>query len=159
MSVTTSWRLTVDTNETLSTEVDASTSPVVTHAGFSTNGTMSASTSPPATLVSYETITLSTGATIDLTALTGTNGIAVDGSGLKVQLFKIKNNGAAAMTFSEGASNGYALLGAAWSLILLAGQEMLVQLNDAAPDIAGADAEIDVTGTDTQEFELSIVMG
>jgi hypothetical protein len=97
---------------------------------------------------------------IDLSALTGTNGIAVNGNGLKVQVFKIKNTGTAAMTFTEGAANGYALLGSAWSLILLAGQEMLLQLNDASPDIVtDTDDEIDVTGTGVETFELSVVMG
>ncbi len=162
MSVDTSWGLKINTNETLSADVDAATAPVVTHTGFSTNGTMSATSTPPATLVSYETITLSSGATIDLTALTGTNGITVDGSSpaeQRVQLFKVKNTGTNAMTFTEGAATGYLLLGSGWKIILLAGQEALVQLNDAAPEITSSLKHIDVAGTDAETFELSVVIG
>lgn len=161
MSVTTSWALTVNTNETLGTDVDAAGAPVITHNDFSTNGNLSAATTPPATLVAYETVALVAGAaTIDLTALTGTNGIAVDGTNLKVQVFKIKNKtGNAAMTFVEGAATGYLLMGSGWKVILLAGQEQQFVGNDATPDITALLKHIDVSGTGTEEFELSVIMG
>jgi hypothetical protein len=160
MSVVTTYSLSVNTTETLDTDVDAATTPTIAHTGFSSKGTIDANSDVPATLASFETVALvASASTIDLTALTGTNGIAVDGTGLKVQVFKITNTGTNAMTISEGASNGYALLGAAFSFILLAGQEVLLFLNESAPDVAGADKTIDVAGTLIETFQLSVVLG
>ena len=160
MSVVASWALTIDANETLEDGVDASSSPVVNHAAFSTSGVYNAGSTVPATKVSYDSIALVAGAhTIDLQALPGTNGTTVNGDTLKVQLFKFKNTGTNAMTISEGAANGYALLGAAFSFILLKDQEVLFQLANTAPDIAAADSEIDIAGTGVETFQMSIVMG
>jgi hypothetical protein len=74
-----------------------------------------------------------------------------------VQFIRIKNLGAAAMTFAEGASNGLAL--ACGSIVVPAGGIVQFFLNDAAPDIAAADRTIDVTGTGTDTAEVTIIAG
>ena len=130
------------------------------HTGFNTSDVLSATTTPPVTKFAFVVKALSGGAgTIDLTALPH-DGATVDMTGLKIQALKIKNkSGNAAMTFTEGASNGYALLGAAFSFILLAGQEITIRGNDATPDVASGDRTIDITGTGSQECEVSVIAG
>jgi hypothetical protein len=161
MAVSASYSLRCDVNETLATNVPAAETPVIIHGQFSSTGTLNATSTPPATKMAAQTISLTAGAvTIDLTALTGTNGATVDGTGLKVQILKLKNRSSnAVMTFGEGASNGYEALGNAWTLKLLAGQEIEMFLNDAAPDIASGAKTIDVAGTGTESFDFIVVMG
>jgi len=83
----------------------------------------------------------------------------VDGTGLKVQLFKIKNKGANNLTVKFGASNPYNLLGASWTMILAQNQEITMYGNDATPDISSSAKNIDLSGTTTQTSEVVIVMG
>jgi len=160
MSVSATWALRLNVRETLVTDVDAASNPIINHTGFSSGDTINASSTVPATEVSADTWALSGGAvTIDLTSLPGTNGTTIDATGLKVQLFKVKNLGAAAMTFTEGASNGYALLGASFQFILAQNQELMLYLVDSAPDVGSTDKTIDVAGTSSQTFELILVVG
>ena len=160
MSVVTNYGLKVDTNETLATDVDASANPTISHTDFSSSESLSATSTVPVTVCSYETVALTAGAyTIDLTALNGTNGIAVDGTNLKVQLFKIKNLGDDPMTFTEGAATGYLLKGSGWKTILAKEQEELFYGNDLTPDVTALLKHIDVAGTGTETFELSVVLG
>ena len=91
-------------------------------------------------------------------ACIGTND-TIDGTGLKVQAFRVKNLGANTMTFTVGASNGYDLAGAGFSVALAQNQHFTLYGNDATPDIASGDRTIDVAGTGSQTFECSIVMG
>lgn len=161
-SVKATYKLSLSVLETLGTAVPAAGTPQITHDGFNTNlGTLTGATTVPATKTTAFTPTLSAGAaTIDLTALTGVNGAVVDGSGLKVQIFKFINpagNGAVTLTF--GAANPYLLLGTAWKVILLAGQEIMLYLNDACPDIDATHKNIDLAGTGAQAFKCQIVMG
>jgi hypothetical protein len=163
MSARCSYSSIVTAKETLETNVDAASNPVVTHNGFNTEETLHATSTPPVTKVFYDTIALVAGAkTIDLTALAGTNGIAVDGTGLKVQQIKFRNRTSnAAMTFTEGASNGYRL-GACtgWLMGVGAGVDEVGGLfRDTGPDIDGTHKTIDVAGTGTQSFDVAIWMG
>lgn len=163
MSVTADWALKVNVVETLSTDIDAAPSPNINHTGFSTRGTFTASSDVPVTVVSADGIALVTGGhTIDLSALPGTNGATVNGNGLKVQLFKFKNTGSAVMTLTEGAANGYRLMGTAagWEIAVFAGQEILLNLNELAPNVVtDTDDEIDIAGTAVETFEVMIVLG
>lgn len=149
--------------ETISANVPAAATndKTITHSGFNKpDTTLNASSTPPVTKCSYSQPALSGGAyTINLAALTGSNGVAVDLTGLKVQAVKIKNNGANPMTFTEGASNGYALLGTTFLFTVQPGQEIMLLGNDATPDVAAGDRTIDVTGTGTQSFDLAVVAG
>jgi len=119
-------------------------------------------TTPPVTKVATYRQALVAGAgTIDLTALVGTNGATVDGSGLKVQAIKLSNpsTNANVITATFGAGNPYNLAGAAWSVALLPGQEFLFYGNDATPDIAAGAKDIDLAGTLVEPLDYSIVMG
>lgn len=160
MSVSTTITSNITTVETLTDGDIGSTNNTVTHNQFDSSSVVNGTSTVPATKCAYFTGALAAGAkTIDLTALASTNGAVISGSGLKVQAFKVKNLGANAMTFTDGASNGYELAGDGWKLILASGQYAMIYGNDAAPDIDGTHKTIDVSGTGTQTFECSIVMG
>ncbi|GAG24487.1 unnamed protein product, partial [marine sediment metagenome] len=78
---------------------------------------------------------------------------------LKVQYLRVKNLGANVLTITVGAGNGYDLAGAAMSVALTQDQWWTFYGNDATPDIAGADCEIDLLGTGVQTSEWTIIMG
>jgi len=146
--------------ETLTGDALQSSGANVVHDAFNKGATIDASSAVPATKVYAAEIALSGGAyTIDLSSL-ATLQETLDATGLKVQAIKLINKaGNAVMTFSEGAANGYALLGASWTLDLLAGQEAQFYLNEAAPDVAAGDKTIDVAGTGTESFQVILVLG
>lgn len=142
--------------ETLTTGVATVSSPTITHNVLGATKTLS-----PATKIVSFTKAMSGGAgTIDLTSLTGANG-SVDGTGLKVQWiwFKATTGNANDITIKEGASNGYALAGASWQVILSADQEFGFIGNDNTPDIGATDKTIDLSGTLAQSVEVVIIMG
>lgn len=146
--------------ETLASGVDGSASPSILHAAFDDSYSLSSSSTPPITKCVVKSVALSGGAaTIHLGTITGTNGLAQDMSGLKVQIFRVKNTGTNAMTFTVGASEGYNLMGASMNFVLLSGQQLMFYGNDATPDVAAADRQIDVAGTGTETFELTILAG
>lgn len=157
MSIAATYDFGITVNETLSTGVPAAANPVVNHSEYNESARLTSTTTPAVTKASLFLLTLTAGAaTINLAALTGANG-AIDATGLRVQLLRIKNLGANAMTFSEGASNGIALV--CLPLVVPAGGIAQVFLNDASPDIASGDRTIDVAGTGAQTAEITIVMG
>lgn len=152
----------VTVKQTLDTGINSSASDrTVTQDQINTTKTLSAGTTPPVTKMIWVNQALTAGAkTLDLTSLTGTNGASVTFSGLKVQSAKFKNpTGNAAMTIKFGAANPYNLLGASWTLILLAGQEITVYGNDATPDVAGGAKDIDIAGTGSEIIEVQLVAG
>lgn len=162
MSVNTSWGLKIDSNETLESNVDGATSPVVVHNGFSTSGTYTATSTVPVTRVSYQSY-VQAGATdtLDLRVLVGTNGIAVDGNGLHVQLFKMKNTHASNnVTLSFGTATSYDMLGAAFTFTLEPGMECLFNLVDKPTQaIDATHKHMDITATATTTYDIGIVMG
>ena len=158
MSISTAYKFGLSTRETLTSGVPDVSTPVLNHNGYDESGVLNATSTPPATKCSFFLLTLSAGAaTINLASLTGAAGITVDGTGLRVQCIRVKNLGANAMTFSEGASNGIAL--ACGTFVVPAGGITQIFLNDASPDIASGDRTIDVAGTLVQTAEISIIMG
>jgi hypothetical protein len=159
MAVSLSYAFTGTVNETLSTGVAAADNPIITFSGYNEAATLNASSSVPVAKHASFLGTLTAGAlTINLTSLTGANG-TVDFTGLKLQFMRIKNLGAAFMTFSEGASNGYTLFAASWSLKVWPSSVYQFYFPDVAPDVAAADCTIDVAGTGTQTFEITLVAG
>jgi hypothetical protein len=153
---------TITITETLPTNTGsaADASRRVVHDQYNESRTLNAGTVPPATLCASFLLTLVAGAkSIDFRALEGTNGAVVDGNGLKVQEFRIKNLGANNMTLVPGAANGLDLLGPGFSVTVFPGGVAHFFLNDNSPDIAAADKTVDVSGTDAQTAEVTVVMG
>jgi hypothetical protein len=140
----------------------SSSSNKVTHNGLNVQSSIDATTTPPATKVAGFQKALAAGVgTIDLTALPGTNGTTVDGTGLKVQAVKFRNPSSNAnnITITVGASNGYQLHGAGWSITLRPGESYLWEGVDAAPDVGGSAKNIDLAGTLVQALDVLIVLG
>lgn len=134
----------------------------VTHDQFNTTKTLDGATTPPVTKCAFFTQALTVGsATIDLSALPGTNNAVIDGTGLKVQLIRFKTPTANANPISVdvGASNGYALAGANFHVTLGPGQEITFYGDDDTPDIATTAKELDLSGTGSQTLEVEVVMG
>ena len=134
----------------------------VTHSNFNTHAVLSATTTPPVTKVAaFEQALVGGAGSIDLTALVGTNGATVDGTGLKVQAIKLKakSTNTAGITISKGVSNGYALAGANYSEELKPGQEVTRYGNNATPAIAGGAKTLDLAGTGTDALQVIVVMG
>ena len=162
MSVTLSYSSKISVSETLETNVPAATDKGVTHTGYDTTATLNATSTPAATKFAAFEKALSTGtATIDLTALVGTNGAAVDGSGLRVQAIKFRNKSTNAnvLTLAKGSANGYDGLGASFSITLPPGGEVLVRTKAGGAVIGGTNKNLDLAGTGAQVAEIAIVMG
>lgn len=163
MSVSASWAATCTVVETLPNNTSSAPDATrkVTHTEFNEGSTLTATTTPPATTVAEFIATLTAGAlTIDLTALTGTNGVTVNGTGLKVQVVRIKNLGANIMTFKVGAANGHTGVFAATNgQPVQPGAVFMLYTNDTNDDVDGTHKTWDVTGTGSQTAEITIVLG
>lgn len=162
MSVTLTYASTATVAEVLTTNTDSTTAAnrTVTHTEFNESGTYTGATAVPVTTCAFFVKALAAGtATVDLTALTGTNGAAVDGSGLKLQYIRVKNLGANVLALKFGAANPYNLAGATWTITLSQNQIFEYWGNDATPDIAVGAKNIDMAGTLVQTSEWTIVMG
>lgn len=162
MSVAATIGLQVKSVETLANNTGsaADSKRVVTHDRYDESHVLTASTTPPVTKCAYWLQALSGGAaTVDLTAMTGTNGATVDGTDLKVQGLHVKNLGANTLTLTFGAANPYNLLGAAFVIVLTQDQEFMMYGNDATPDVAAGAKDIDLAGTGAQTSEWSVVLG
>lgn len=159
MSVVVTYTSALTILETLTDNVPAAIASkrVVTHDQYNTTETVS-----PATLSATFEVALSGGtATIDLTALVGTNDIAVDGSGLKVQSLKFinKTGNAAVMSIGEGAANGYDGFGSLFFIELPVDGEVTVLGKDGGADISGTNKTLDLAGSGIEVAEISIVLG
>lgn len=126
------------------------------------NFNANASTTPDAELVYSGTVSLSDGsATLDLTSISNSEGDTIATTGKKVRVFKAKatSDNANALTLTEGASNGYALAGASWKVILEASDSVLFILNDNADAVGASDKTIDLSGTGSQSVDIIIIFG
>jgi hypothetical protein len=121
----------------------------VTHSLFNVAKSLDADSTPAATATANFVKALAAGAgAIDLTALPAANGVALDGTGLKVRLVRVTNLGAAALTVKAGAADGHPLFGAAGQDVPAGGTLQLycpdgqaVDATHKAWDLAGAGAE------------------
>lgn len=161
MAISVAWAATCTVTETIGTNTgglnSASQALSLVYSEYNESGTLSTGSTVPATKHAQFLLTLSAGAaTINLASLLSTNGALVDGTGLKLQILRIKNLGASTMTFAEGASNGYAI---GSSIVVQPGGVVLIYAADGLPDIASGDRTIDVAGTLVETAEISIVMG
>lgn len=162
MSVRVNYQSSLTVRETLETNVPAASDAEIVHSGFDTNAALNSASTPTATKHAAFSKALSAGAaTIDLTALTGTGGVTVDGTGLKVVACKFQNPSTNANNIQVcfGASNAY-LLGtnAAWKVTLCPGDEYLGKFH-ANPSIDSTHKNIDLAGTGTQALNCEIVLG
>lgn len=161
-SVSVAYQAVATATETLETNPDSATSTkrVVTHTEFNEQFTLNNLSTPPVSKVAEFVQTLAEGvATIDLRALTGTNGASVDGNGLRPQVVRVKNLGANDLTIEPGASNGYDLFGASSVIVIPAGAHVQFFTNDGGVNIDATHKTLDLTGTDEQTSEWTIVMG
>ena len=134
----------------------------VTHDQLNTGLALSGGSAVPVTKVAAFLQALTNGAaTVDLTALNGTNGHAVNATGLKLQALKVRNPGTNAnpISIGHGAANGYEFLGADWKVTLQPGQEVLLYGADAAPDVGSGAKTLDLAGTGTQALHILAVFG
>jgi hypothetical protein len=164
MAVAVIYSSTLTAAETLTTNVPDAATPTVNHTGFNSTATLNAASTPPVSKMASFQQALSAGAaTIDLTALVGTNGATVTFNGLKVAAVKFQNPGtnANAITIKAGASNAYLLGGAAWSWILQPGDEFLWKAGavNAAPTVGASLKNIDLAGTGTQALNVIVIAG
>lgn len=161
MSVVANYLSQLTVIETLAVGVPAASTPSITHSGYNTTEKLNSSSTPAATKAVANSYAMTAGAkTLDLTALVGTNGATVDGTGLDVVAFKVINPaGNSALVVKFGASNPY-LFGAdaAWRHTLKAGDELLL-LGRTNPTIGSGAKNIDFSGTGTESFQVVIVMG
>lgn len=171
MSVNVTEKSQIQTIETLESGVPAADQPQITSSGYDTKRTLTANSTPPATNAIYMSKALTAGAaTIDLTSLPGPGGTTVDGTGKKVQSIRIVNGTTggdgsiaagsnASVNVAPGASNGYALFGASKDVDIPAGACLHMQFNENLADISSGAKTIDLAGTGTNAFEITIILG
>lgn len=162
MGLSVTYRSDLTVVETLTENAAALSDPNVTHSEYNARLTAGGTSTPPVTKVaSFEQALTVGAATIDLTALVGTNGAEVDGTGLRVQFLKLraKSTNANPITISQGAVNGYDGFGTDFSLTLQPGAEVLLRTLDAGGDIGGANKDLDLAGTGSQVLECEFVLG
>lgn len=140
----------------------SATNRLVTHTLFNKSSTINASSSPAATLAAtFEETLVDGAATIDLTDLIGTNDIAVDGSGLRVQALRFinKSTSDAVISIGEGESNGYDGFGSGFYLELPPNGNILVETQDGGTDISGTNKTLDLIGMYDDVAQISILLG
>ena len=124
--------------------------------------TLTAASTPPASASAFFKQALVAGAaSIDLMAMLGVNGAAVNGAGLRVQAVKFSNPAANAdpISIAAGAVNGYAGLGTDFRVMLVPGAEATIFTNDAGADIDGANRILDLAGVGEQALSVAVILG
>lgn len=163
MSVTINYTSKLNVTEVLEANVLAATDKTVQYGGYDAVVQATGASSPPATKSAVFEKALAAGVgTIDLTALVGTNGVTVDGSGLRVQFAKFRNKSTStsAILIKFGAANPYTGFGATFQLSLAAGAEVLLRTLDAGADVAAGCKNLDLSSDDVDAIlECVIVLG
>lgn len=165
MSVSVTYTAALTIRETLTDNVPAAveTKRLVTHDQFNKTSTIDSGTSPAGTLsATFEQALTAGTATIDLTALVGTNDIAVDGTGLRVQAIRLvcKTANTSPVSIGEGAANGYDGFGSSFLLGLPADGNFLIETQGGGAVIGGANKTLDLASSDVDAIvEISILLG
>lgn len=139
----------------------------ITHADLNNFAVLDAYSTIAASKAVATKITLSGGAaTVDLTALTGTNGVAVTFSGLKLQAMLFVNPvGNNACRIVTGASNGYNVGGVSTFSVTLPGgangkpASALLFWPGTNGAVGGSSKTFDLAGTGTESVYLVMVAG
>lgn len=165
-TITANYDFGLTVSEELVLGLDQTGDPTITHSISGGRTLVSDGTAPAVTLVWSDDITLSSGHTIDLRALTdrkGPDGVAVnkDFDGLKIQLVKIVALAAndADLVFKKGGTNGYNLFGGTTWFAVPPGGSYLAYFNDKLADVSATVKTIDITGTDGDKFKIILVAG
>jgi hypothetical protein len=164
MSLQLIYAATAKAKETLEANVPAAPAGtrLVTHSSWDTAKTLKVDSSPPVRLWAAAQVALAAGTkTLDLTALLGTNELITDGTGLRVQVLRLRNpsTNANPISIAKGAANGYDGLGADFKVTLAPGAEHLILTNDAGSDISGTNKNLDMVGTGVQALDVGIALG
>ena len=127
----------------------------ITHTAFNVAKVLGAATTPPVSKCAHLVAALVAGTlVIDLTALVGTNAGVIDGTGLKLQILRITNNGANAMTIAQGATNPCAI-GA--GMTIPPGGTHKLEFNNGLAAVGAGAKNLLLTGTGTQTANVTIV--
>lgn len=129
---------------------------------FNVDKVLDADSTPAITKGFADTLTLSTGTlTLDLTSLADGDFATKTFNGLKLVTLHVKNPSTNAndITLAEGASNGYPLFGAGWTITLRPGEAFSWESAGDAPAVGSGDKEIDISGTGSQEVQISMTAG
>jgi hypothetical protein len=124
--------------------------------------TLTSSTTPPVTKFASEAITLGAGATtVDFTALTDVEGNAVDATGLKLQILRLKTpaTNTAVVNVAPGASNAYLIFGSGNDIDVGIKGHLLYYIPEALADVSATVKTIDVSGTSGEKIDLEFVFG
>lgn len=165
MAVTVSYNLFLRVTETLALAQDLAANPDQLLTLGDIKGTLTSSTSVPATKAWSDTRGLTAGTdSIDLTALTrGSDLSDVDFTGLKVQLLIIQTAAAntADVVFKDGASNAYLLFGdASGQITLPAGTSAMFYLADKLADVSASVKQVDISSSDADAiYSMILVAG
>lgn len=146
--------------ETLTDDVPFAPGASITHNGLNTTAKLSATTTPAGAEVAAIAVPLVAGAaTIDLTAMAGTNALAVNGTGLQIQAVKIQNpaGNEHPLLVTPADSDGYPLFGFSGNLMLNPGEELLWIGDGALSTIGPALKKLTLSdggagGTETHNF-------
>lgn len=168
MSVSLTYISNLTAAETLETNMPAAsaTKAVVTHDQWNTTATtatLAAETPAIATtkVAAFDQALTAGAATIDLEAMTGSNGATVVGTGLRIQAMKVRgaSGNSDPVSIAIGAANGYDGFGAGFKVTLEPGAEMMILAKDAGANISASNSDLDLAGTGTEEMEVEIILG
>jgi hypothetical protein len=154
--------LTVD--ETLETNVPAANwqKKTVRHDGWNTAESLTDVTPVHVSLHAAFVATIAGGlCVLDLTALPGTNGVAVNGTGKKVQAVKFKAPAAnvGPVAFAMSAVNGFPIVNGESKFGLLPGQELVFFGNEKSEEISPTMRLVDVIGNSGDMVYVQVVLG
>lgn len=167
MSVKATFNFILTVTETLSSGLLAANQALTYNALNGVNGNSNAlsldgTTTPAVSQQMAFQAAVTTSMTLDLRALACTDGVTRDGNGKKVVGFMLENpsTNTNAITLAIGASNGYGLLGAAFSITLQPGEKIEnLKAGTQGVVIDATHKTIDVTCTGTQTLNGILVLG
>lgn len=137
-----------------------------THSLGSPGGTLSATSTPPATETFSDNVALVAGTkTLDLTSLAGPAGTTVDFTGLKVQLIALRcpTSNTLPILVQKGDANAYNLLGAdnasSETIEVMPGDDLLIKRHDTLEDVDATHSDIKFTGNESETINVGLVAG
>lgn len=166
-SVKVEWKQTYEATETLALGLDnVPGETAFPHSLGSPGGTLSATSTPPATKTFSDNVALVAGTkTLDLQALAGPAGTTVNFTGLKVQLIALRcpEGNTLPVLVQKGDANAYNLLGAdnasAETFEVMPGDDILIKRHDTLEDVDATHSDIKFTGNGTETINVGLTAG